>query len=137
MRAIALIPVLAVTILAAGAGAANPRACPVMSDGPGSLHRGGTVGAACMLAAFQANCRPAAYSVSSFGVDTARTETFHTLRHGSGCNVYVTQTFRVVPQQPRVLWHAVCTRLRKTPAGDVVADRCTPKRTISLTKIAG
>ena len=102
--------------------------CQARSVGPGSLRRGGDAGAACMLSAFE-ECHPAGYSLSSFGVDTVRTESFRLV----GCKVYVTESFRVVPQQPRILGRFICSRLRKTTAGDVVADRCTPRKTISLT----
>jgi hypothetical protein len=105
--------------------------CQARSVGPGSLRRGGTAGAACMVAAFDDHCRPAGYTLSSFGVDTVRTEAFRLV----GCTVYVTETFRVVPQQPRVLGRFVCKRIRKTSAGDVVADRCTPTKTVSLTQL--
>jgi hypothetical protein len=107
--------------------------CQPRSVGPGSLRRGGDAGAACMLAAYDDRCRSAGYSLSSFGVDTARTETFRMVH----CTIFVTETFRVVPQQPHVLRRIVCTRIRKTPAGDVVADRCTPRGTISLTQLGG
>jgi hypothetical protein len=102
--------------------------CQARSIGPGSLRRGGTSGAACMLAAFN-DCHAAGYTLSSFGVDTIHTETVRLV----GCKVYVTESFRVVPQQPRVLGRFVCSRLRKTGTGDIVADRCSPRKTISLT----
>lgn len=105
--------------------------CRPRNVGPGSLRRGGTAGAACMLAAYEDKCRSAGYSLSSFGVDTARTETFRMVH----CTIYVTDTARVIPQQPHVLRRLVCKRIRKTPAGDVVADRCTPRATISLTTL--
>jgi hypothetical protein len=105
--------------------------CQARSVGPGSLRRGGTAGADCMLAAYRDDCRSAGYTLSSFGVDTVRTETFRLI----GCTVYVTETFRVVPQQPRVLGRFVCKRIRKTTAGDVVADTCAPAKTLSLTKL--
>lgn len=104
--------------------------CPARSIGPGSLHGGGTAGATCMLAAFRNDCHPAAYSLSSHGVDTIRTETFRMVRGNSGCSITVTESFRVVPQQPHVTARYVCRRLRP-----FVADRCTPTRTISLTKL--
>jgi hypothetical protein len=110
--------------------------CQARSVGPGSLRRGGTAGAACMLAAFDDDCRPAGYTLSSFGVDTVRTLSFRTAARGSGCAVYITETFRVVPQQPRVLSRRVCARVHKTDAG-IVADRCTPAGTVSLTKLSG
>jgi hypothetical protein len=89
-----------------------------------------------MLSAFRNDCHAAGYTLSSFGVDTVREEIFRIERRSSGCAVYVTDTNRVVPQQPRVLRRVVCTRLRRTAAGDVVADRCTPAATISLTKLS-
>ena len=110
--------------------------CQARSVGPGSLRRGGTAGASCMLAAFDDHCRPAAYTLSSFGVDTIRTFSFRTAARASGCAVYITETMRVVPQQPRVLERLVCARVHKTDAG-IVADRCTPAGTVSLTKLSG
>jgi len=106
--------------------------CQARSVGPGSLRRGGTAGADCMLAAYRDHCRSAGYTLSSFGVDTVRTEVFRLV----GCTVYVTETFRVVPQQPRVLRRFTCKRIRKTTGGDVVADTCTPAATVSLTKLS-
>jgi hypothetical protein len=88
-----------------------------------------------MLSAFR-ECRAAGYTLSSFGVDTVREESFRIVPRAGGCAVYVTDTNRVVPQQPRVLRRVVCTRLRKTPAGDVVADHCSPPTTVSLTKLS-
>jgi hypothetical protein len=105
--------------------------CPSASIGPGSLHRGGDTGARCMLAAYENHCHAADYTLSSFGVDTVHERTFR-LR---GCTVYIADSFRVVPQQPHVTGHHTCKRIRKTQVGDVVADRCTPRATISLTKL--
>ncbi|HUZ97936.1 MAG TPA: hypothetical protein VMU74_01120 [Gaiellaceae bacterium] len=109
--------------------------CQARTVGPGSLRRGGTAGASCMLAAFDDHCRPAAYTLSSFGVDTIRTFSFRTTAHGNGCAVSITETFRVVPQQPRVLSRRVCARVHKTDAG-IVADRCTPAGAVSLTRMS-
>ena len=109
--------------------------CQARSVGPGSLRRGGTSGADCMLAAYRDDCRSAGYTLSSFGVDTVQEVTFRMLRGANGCTVYVTQSFRVVPQQPRVNGRFICHRLRKTTDGDVVADRSAPAKTISLTKL--
>jgi hypothetical protein len=128
--------VLCAAALAAGAGAAT-RQCQARSVGPGSLHRGGTAGAACLLAAFQQGCRPAEYLLSSFGVDTAATEDFRTERKSGGrCSVVVLTSFRVVPQQPRVFPTRTCSRLRKV-GSDVVADHCTAgtPAAISLTSL--
>ena len=131
MRALTLIPVLAAaTALAAGAGAATPTHCQAKSIGPGSLQRGGTSGAACLLAAFRERCRSADYTLSQFGVDTVHSLTFRTERRSTGCAVLVTESFRVVPQQPRVTARYLCRRLRP-----LVADRCTPRRAISLTRL--
>jgi len=89
-----------------------------------------------MLAAFDDHCRPAGYTLSSFGVDTIREVSFRTAVRGNACAVYTTETFRVVPQQPHVLNRLVCARVHKTDAG-IVADRCTPAGTVSLTKLPG
>jgi hypothetical protein len=122
-------------LIASLAATASPQHCPARTNGPGSLHRGGTAGAICMLAAFGHACRPATYTLSAFGVDTAHVETFRTRRLAGGrCGVVVVQTFRVVPQPPHVLSHHTCTRLRKTATG-VVAGRCTPAATVSLTEL--
>jgi hypothetical protein len=104
--------------------------CPAASIGPGSLHRGGHAGAACMLAAYRGRCHAAEYTLSSFGVDTIHSRTFEL----SSCRITVTETFRVVPQQQHVLRRYTCARIRRTTV-DIVADRCTPKQTISLTKL--
>jgi hypothetical protein len=136
MRSLALLTALvSAAALAASAGAATGGQCQARSIGPGSLHRGGTAGASCMLAAFDDHCRPAGYTLSSFGVDTVRTFSFRTAARGNGCAVYITETFRVVPQQPGVLNRRVCARVHKTDAG-IVADRCTPAGTVSLTKMS-
>lgn len=126
---------LCAAALAAGAGAAT-RQCQARSIGPGSLHRGGTKGAACLLAAFQQGCRPAEYLLSSFGVDTAATENFRTERLSGRCAVVVLTSFRVIPQQPRVFPTRTCSRLRKV-GSDVVADRCTAgtPAAVSLTSL--
>ena len=126
---------LCAAALAAGAGAAT-RQCQSRSIGPGSLHRGGTKGAACLLAAFQQGCRSAEYLLSSFGVDTAATEDFRTERRNGRCEVLVLTSFRVIPQQPKVFPTRTCARLRKV-SSDVVADRCTAgtPAAISLTSL--
>lgn len=107
-----------------------PQHCAARSTGPGSLRRGGTAGAACLLAAFRNGCRPAGYALSQFGVDTVHSLTFRVEGRSTGCAVLVTESFRVVPQQPHVTGRFVCLRLRP-----LVADRCTPRRTISLTHL--
>jgi hypothetical protein len=137
-------PALQIALLAACAGAAvmattgaaaSTRHCTPRSIGPGSLLRGGTTGAKCMLAAFQGGCRSADYVLASYGVDTARSETFRTERlAGDRCGVVVVTTFRVVPQPPRVTDRRTCVRIRKT-SRDIVADRCATPATISLTKL--
>ena len=127
--------IAAAAVLASGANAAAPQQCAARTIGPGSLHKGGTVGATCLLAAYRDGCRRATYRLSSYGVDTIAVETFTTHPLGGGrCGVVVVHSFRVVPQQPRVLSRHTCTRLRKTTT-DVLADRCTPAATVSLTKL--
>lgn len=108
--------------------------CQARSVGPGSLHRGGTAGATCLSAAFQNGCKPADYTLSAFGIDTVHSETFRVERKNGRCVVAIVETFRVIPQPPRVTKHSTCTRVHRLN-GDVVADRCTPKRTFSLTKL--
>jgi hypothetical protein len=108
--------------------------CQARSIGPGSLHRGGTAGASCLLSSFQNGCRPADYTLSSFGVDTIRARRFVVTRHNGACAVLVTDSNRVIPQPPRVLARRTCSRVHRLK-GDVVADRCTTHETISLTKI--
>ena len=122
-------------LIASLAAAASPQQCAARTIGPGSLHKGGTAGATCMLAAYRAGCRPATYTLSSYGVDTIAVETFTTRPLSGGrCGVVVARTFRVVPQQPHVLSRRTCTRLRRTSTG-VVADRCTRPAAVSLTQL--
>ena len=115
-------------MLALLAVAAAVTHCQPASIGPGSLHHGGTVGATCLRAAFQNGCKPADYTLSAFGVDTIHSRTFRTQATSGGCRVVVTDSFRVVPQPPRVTIRHTCRRVRA-----YVADRCTPAATISLT----
>jgi hypothetical protein len=111
--------------------------CQARSVGPGSLRRGGTAGAECLLQASRNGCRPADYSLSSFGVDTVHSETFRLQRRAGACVVLVTESFRVVPQSPHVTAQRICTKLLKAGT-DVVAARCTGNgpHTISLTRLA-
>jgi hypothetical protein len=123
---------LLLAIVAAGTG--GVRHCAPASVGPGSLHRGGTTGATCLLSEFQNGCRPADYTLSSFGVDTIHARRFVVERRNGACVVLVTDSNRVVPQQPRVIAGRTCSRVHRLK-GDMVADRCTTRETISLTKI--
>jgi len=126
----------AAALLAAGAAAAGPLDCGARSVGPGSLHRGGTSGAACLLRAFEQSCRAADYRLSLFGVDTVSSEDFRVVFRGGRCGVEVTTSFRVVPQQPHVTGTRRCARVRRIASGDIVADRCTggPPAAVSLTR---
>ncbi len=110
--------------------------CLAASTGPGSLHHGGSTGARCMLTEYRDHCRPADYVLSAFGVDTVRQETFRLVVQSGRCRIVVSESFRVVPQQPHMLGTRICGRLRAVGA-DVVADRCTrgPPATISLTRL--
>ena len=105
-------------------------------DGDGTGEDDDRLVATCLLAAYRDHCRPADYTLSAFGVDTAHTLTFRTGRRPNGCAVLVTESFHVIPQKPRVTGRRTCLRVRKTTS-DVVADRCTPRGTVSLTKLAG
>jgi len=126
----------AAALLAAGAAAGKPLDCGVRSIGPGSLRRGGTSGAACLLRAFQQSCKAADYRLSLFGVDTVSTEEFRVALRGGRCGVDVTASFRVVPQQPHVTSTRHCAIVRRS-GGDTVADRCNggPPATVSLTRL--
>jgi len=104
--------------------------CPPAS----SLHRGGTAGATCLLVAFQDGCRPADYTLSSFGVDTVHSVVFRVGRQSGRCTVAVRESLRVVPQQRHPGTSRRCLRVRRA-GSDIVADRCTPAGTISLTKL--
>ena len=110
--------------------------CQARSVGPGSLRRGGTAGASCLMSSFQHGCRPADYTLSSFGVDTIHSRQFEVKRRNGACVVLVTDSYRVVPRQPRVVAKHACSRVHQLN-GDVVADRCTPAGTVSLTKLSG
>jgi hypothetical protein len=122
--------------IASGASAAAVH-CLAASIGPGSLHRGGTAGARCMLAEYRDHCHAATYVLSSFGVDTVHQESFRLAAQSGRCRIVVTETFRVVPQQQHMVGTRTCARLRAVGT-DVVADRCTrgPPATISLTKLS-
>ena len=127
---------MAVALLAAGATAGKTLNCGVRSIGPGSLLRGGTSGAACLLRAFQQSCKAADYRLSLFGVDTVNTEDFRVGLRGGRCGVDVTTSFRVVPQQPHVTSTRHCAIVRRS-GGDIVAGRCNggPPATVSLTRL--
>jgi len=127
----------AAALLAAGAPAGRSLDCGARSVGPGSLRRGGTAGAACLLRAFRQSCTPADYRLSLFGVDTVNTEDFRVALRGGRCGVDVTTSFRVVPQQPHVTGTRHCALVRRTGSGDIVADRCSggPPATVSLTRL--
>jgi hypothetical protein len=125
----------AAALASASSASAAVRHCTPASIGRGSLNRGGTAGATCLLFEFQNGCRPADYTLSSFGVDTIRSRTFQVERRNGACAVLVTDSNRVVPQPPRVLTRRTCSRVHRLN-GDVVADRCTTHETISLTKLS-
>jgi hypothetical protein len=108
--------------------------CQARSIGPGSLERGGTAGAACLLSSFQNGCRPADYTLSSYGVDTVHSRTFQVEHRDGSCAVVVTDSNRVIPRPPRIYAQRTCRRVHRLN-GDVVADRCTPRQTVSLTKL--
>jgi hypothetical protein len=129
---LALLCCAVLAAVAVGAAPAAPRSCGVLSIGPGSLHRGDPTAPACLLQAYR-NCRPASFTLSSFGVDTIAKDTFRIVRNGTTCGVAVLASFEVVPQQPHHS-HATCRRVQRL-AGDIVASGCTGTlpATISLT----
>lgn len=136
MRA-ALIVLVAFAALAVASpgGAAGPQVCRARSVGPGSLVRGTTAGANCLLRAYRNGCTPATYELSSFGVDTIATLRFQLVHGSRGCTIDVTRSFRVVPQKPHVTAVGHCKALRRT-AADIVTTGCRGtglSATISLT----
>jgi hypothetical protein len=116
----------------AGTAHATTRSCGTYSIGPGAVRHGSPAGATCLLSAYR-SCRPATYTLASFGVDTESTAVFRIVRFGPACRVAVDATFRVVPQTPH-RFHATCRRVRRV-AGDIEATGCTGglPPTISLT----
>jgi hypothetical protein len=90
-----------------------------------------------MLSEYHDHCHAADYLLSAFGVDTVHEEQFRLVVRSRRCRVVVTETFRVVPQQPHTLKQRVCARLRAV-GDDVVASRCSggPPATISLTSVS-
>jgi hypothetical protein len=97
--------------------------CAPRSTGPGALVRGSTIGAECMLHAFQSGCTASTYMLSSFGVDTIATLEFTLARRNGACSINVTRSFHVVPQKPRVTGSGRCAAIRRSPAG-IVATGC-------------
>jgi hypothetical protein len=111
--------------------------CGATSIGPGAVVRPSpTGGAHCFLAAYRANCRPASYRLSMFGVDTVATRDFRLVPSGAGCLIALTTSFHVVPQPAHVTGKGTCRRLRAIGT-NVVADGCTGRglpATISLVR---
>jgi hypothetical protein len=122
-------------VLAVVAAAVAVNHCPPASIGPGSVHRGGTTGATCLLSAFRDGCR-GSYVLSAYGVDTIHSETFRLRRRNGACTVVVTESFRVVPQKPHLTLERTCTKLRRT-AKEVLAEGCSggEPHTVSLTSL--
>jgi hypothetical protein len=121
-----------ITFALAGAALASqpaPAATSTLScgsqsiGGPGSLIQRNGPGPACLLHAFQLNCRPATYRLISTGVDTVGIDTFRTIRRAGTCRVAVTISFRVVPQAARLTGNGFCRRLRRK-GSDIVAGPC-------------
>ena len=132
MKLALLCSVLLAAVAAGTAHGATPRNCGTLSIGPGSLHRGDSSSPSCLLQAYR-HCRPATFTLSSFGVDTIAKDVFRVGRSGVICQVSVLTSFEVVPQHPH-LSHASCRRVQRL-AGDIVATGCTGSLppTISLT----
>lgn len=136
-RVLCLVAAAAALAFAANAGASGTSACAPRSIGPGSLVRGSTAGAQCLLRAYRNGCASATYELSSFGVDTVATLRFQLVRRSGNCAIDVTRSFRVVPQKPRTTAAGRCTSLRRTAASDIVAAGCRGKgiaATMSLTR---
>jgi hypothetical protein len=130
--------VLAAAATASKTGAGELR-CASLSLGPGSLTRqSGHQGARCLLTAYQHHCQTAHYRLSIFGIDTIATRDFTVLNRSGRCQVGVTTSFRVVPQQPHTSGHGYCRTL--DPQGtDIIARSCHGKGlppALSLTSIS-
>ena len=125
-RTMALIATIAASASVAQAHATlagTIRSCGSLTVGPTALKTGGSgPGAPCMLVDF-AQCVPATYSLSSFGVDTIRRSIFTIVARTGACSVSVTQTFRVVPRQARPTAEGRCTSIVRF-RGDIVAKGC-------------
>jgi hypothetical protein len=136
MRAALIAAVVVAAGLAAQAAPATSLNCGSRTLGPGALVQGRGPGPACLLRAFQQRCRPATYTLLSFGVDTGSTTTFRTVRRATGCQVAVTISFRVIPHPPKQTGTGYCRTLRRV-GENVIAGRCTGTglpATVSLTQ---
>lgn len=126
MRGVALIAVVSAVAVATGTATvatASTRECGSLTVGPTALKTGSSGrGASCMLSAFR-SCLPAAYELSSFGVDTVGRSTFTIARRSGGCSVTVAVTFQVVPRpaKPPTIGH--CSAIVQA-GSDIVATGC-------------
>jgi hypothetical protein len=122
-----LLIAVAAGLLAGSATAAKTGAdqlrCASLSLGPGSVAAQGRQGARCMLASYRHDCQRARYRLSIFGIDTIATRDFAVLNRNGRCQVAVTISFRVVPQQPHTTGHGYCGTLvlRRTR---IIAGAC-------------
>jgi hypothetical protein len=127
MRSFVLMAVTAgllATAATAGKTGAGELRCASLSLGPGPVtHQGGRQGARCLLTAYRQHCQPARYRLSIFGIDTIATRDFAVLNRSGRCQVAVTISFRVVPQQPHTSGHGYCRTLERQGT-DIIARAC-------------
>jgi hypothetical protein len=108
----------------AGKTAAGELRCTSLSLGPGSLTgQGGRQGARCLLTAYLHHCQTARYRLSIFGIDTIATRDFAVLIRDGRCQVAVTISFRIVPQQPHTSGSGYCRKL-ELQRTDILARAC-------------
>jgi hypothetical protein len=134
--AASFLAVAAVLAVAASGAASRTQVCAARSIGPGTLVRGNTTGADCMLRAYLHGCSSATYRLSIFGVDTVATVRFQLVRRSGSCAIDATRSFRVVPQEPHLTAVGRCMTLRRAST-DVVATGCSGSglsATMSLTR---
>jgi len=122
---------LVAVVLAAAAGwvvlsasAATVINCGSLTIGPTALPTGKNgAGPVCLLRAYRQQCRPAAYELSRFGVDTIARDDFRVVSTNGRCRINVTTSFTVVPQKPHSTGSGECSNL--SPLGnDVIARGC-------------
>jgi hypothetical protein len=114
---------LLATAATAGKLAAGELRCTPLSLGPGSVTAHSRQGARCLLTAYRHHCQPARYTLSIFGIDTIATRDFAVLNRSGRCQVAVTISFRVVPQQPHTSGHGYCRTL-ELRGTDIIAGAC-------------
>ena len=135
----AAVGLLTAATATAGKTGAGELRCTSLSLGPGSVTgQHSRPGARCLLTAYRHHCQTAHYRLSIFGIDTIATRDFAVLHRSGRCQVAVTISFRVVPQQPHITGSGYCRSL-DSQGTDVIARACDGKglpAAVSLTSIS-